>query len=83
MSSGELTEEAYIYSCIYITMAHYLSIIIYTDLRLELDNWIRTAKSKILSKNKFLVSSKTLLEIRYQVNFVLRSKRFYLKQVHM
>ena len=41
-----------------------------------------TAKSKILSKKKFLVSSKPLLEIRYQVNFVLPSKRFYFKQVH-
>ena len=32
---------------------------------------------------EILVSSKTLLEIRYQVNFVLQSKRVYLKQAHM
>jgi hypothetical protein len=42
-----------------------------------------TAKFKILSKKKILVSSKTWLEIRYQVKFVLPSKRVYLKQVHM
>jgi hypothetical protein len=42
-----------------------------------------TAKSKILSKKKIIVSSKTWLEVRYQVNFVIPGKRVYLKQVRM
>jgi hypothetical protein len=37
-----------------------------------------TAKSKILSKKKMIFSSKTWLEIRYQVNLFLPSKRVYL-----